>query len=150
MKPFLVKGFHKSTELINLTVTVYTAMLGLGIGIDLFQFFSASGHQISLNKIKHPCFTISDHLERRLIFVSCLLILSLSCVGLVLVPVSDYWVLVLFRCIQAIRSASIVSIGAGVIGDMWEPQERGGSCGGYDLESVVSPSIGPTGSLGWR
>lgn len=28
-------------------------------------------------------------------------------------------------------------IGAGVIGDMWEPQERGGSCGVYDLESVV-------------
>lgn len=133
--PTLMKVFHKSTELINLTVTMYIVMQAIA-----------------------PMFwgPISDHLGRRLIFISCLLILSLTCVGLALVPASDFWLLMLLRCIQAAGSASTIAIGAGVIGDISEPKERGGFYGVYALGPMIGPSIGPviggalTGSLGWR
>ena len=102
----------------------------------------------------------SDRLGRRLIFIGCLLILSLTCVGLALVPVSDFWLLMLLRCIQAAGSASTIAIGlyklfyiilrrskpyavllnligAGVIGDISEPKERGGFYGIYALGPMV-------------
>jgi hypothetical protein len=43
--------------------------------------------------------------------VACLLTLSLSCVGLALVPTSDYWLLMLLRCLQATGSASTIALG---------------------------------------
>lgn len=88
--------------------------------------------------------TLSDRIGRRPIFVLCLLILSLSCVGLALVqvygyfvvsfrlltwfmyrPTSDYWLLMLLRCVQAAGSASTIALGAGVIGDISVAEERG-------------------------
>lgn len=55
---------------------------------------------------------MSDHIGRRPISAACLLILSLSCVGLALVPTSDFWLLMLLRCLQASGSASTIAIGA--------------------------------------
>jgi MFS family permease len=55
--------------------------------------------------------TLSDRRGRRPMMVACLLILSLSCVGLALVPTSDYWLLMLLRCFQAAGSASTYAIG---------------------------------------
>lgn len=94
--------------------------------------------------------TLSDRIGRRLIFIACLLILSLSCVGLALTPTSDYWLLLLLRCIQASGSASTIalgisgycvkvvgkadiSLGAGVIGDISVSAERGGFFGLYSV-----------------
>jgi MFS family permease len=57
---------------------------------------------------------ISDHVGRRPISAVCLLILSLSCVGLALVPTSDYWLLMLLRCLQASGSASTIAIGINI------------------------------------
>lgn len=54
---------------------------------------------------------ISDHAGRRPISATCLLILSLSCIGLALVPTSDYWLLMVLRCLQAAGSASTIAIG---------------------------------------
>jgi hypothetical protein len=54
---------------------------------------------------------MSDNLGRRPIATACLLLLSLSCVGLALVPTSAYWLLMLLRCIQAAGSASTLAIG---------------------------------------
>ena len=55
--------------------------------------------------------TISDHIGRRPISAACLLILSLSCIGLALVPTSAYWLLMVLRCLQAAGSASTIAIG---------------------------------------
>ena len=55
--------------------------------------------------------TISDHIGRRPISAICLLVLSLSCVGLALVPTSAYWLLMVLRCLQAAGSASTIAIG---------------------------------------
>lgn len=43
--------------------------------------------------------------------MACLIILSVSCVGLALVPNNAYWLLMLLRCLQATGSASTIAIG---------------------------------------
>ena len=55
--------------------------------------------------------TLSDRWGRRPIVFACLGTLSLSCVGLALVPTSAYWLLVLLRSVQAAGSASPVALG---------------------------------------
>ncbi|KAK0500560.1 major facilitator superfamily domain-containing protein [Armillaria luteobubalina] len=100
--------------------------------------------------------TMADQVGRRPVFAACLLILSLSCIGLALVPTSDYWLLVVLRCLQAAGSASTIALGAGSIGDIAAPPERGGFYGLYNLGPMFGPCIGPviggalSNGLGWR
>jgi MFS family permease len=88
--PTIAAAFNKSIELINLTVTVY--MVLQGVSPMLWGL-------------------LADYLGRRPIFLACLLVLSAACIGLALVPTSDYWLLMLLRCIQAAGSASTVALG---------------------------------------
>jgi len=133
--PTIAKAFNKSTELINLTVTMYVIFQGLA-----------------------PMLwgTLSDFIGRRPTSAACLALLSLSCVGLALVPTSDYWLLMLLRCFQAAGSASTIAIGAGVIGDISTSEERGGFFGIFTLGPMVGPALGPViggllaNNLGWR
>ncbi|KAK0246309.1 major facilitator superfamily domain-containing protein [Armillaria nabsnona] len=133
--PVLTVDFNKSTELINITVTVY--MIFQGLSPMLFG-------------------TMADQVGRRPMFAACLLILSLSCIGLALVPTSAYWLLVVLRCLQAAGSASTIALGAGSIGDIAAPAERGGFYGLYNLGPMFGPCIGPviggalSNGLGWR
>ncbi|KAG6866038.1 hypothetical protein C0991_009135, partial [Blastosporella zonata] len=133
--PTISRAFNKSTELINLTVTMYIVMQGLA------------------PMVWGP---VSDIRGRRPIFLACLFILSLTCVGLALVPVSAYWLLMLLRCIQAAGSASTIALGAGVIGDISTPKERGGFFGMFTIGPMIGPAIGPvlggalSQHLGWR
>ncbi|KDR85436.1 hypothetical protein GALMADRAFT_132132 [Galerina marginata CBS 339.88] len=133
--PTLSRVFDKSTELINLTVTMYMVLQGVA------------------PMLWGP---VSDHVGRRPISAACLLILSLSCVGLALVPTSDFWLLMLLRCMQATGSASTIAIGAGVIGDISSRAERGGFFGVFTIGPMVGPAIGPvlggvlSDHLGWR
>lgn len=133
--PTIASAFHTSIESINLSVTVYMVFQGIS-----------------------PMFwgTIADNTGRRPIFLACLLVLCLSCIGLALVPTSAYWLLMLLRCIQSAGSASTVALGAGVIGDIGTPAERGGFFGVFTFGPQVGPALGPViGSvladkLGWR
>ncbi|KAF9550043.1 MFS general substrate transporter [Agrocybe pediades] len=133
--PLLTKAFHKSTELINLTVTTYVILQGVA------------------PMIWGP---MSDHIGRRPVYAMCLLILAVSCVGLALVPTSNYGLLLGLRCIQACGSAATVAIGAGVIGDISTRAERGGFFGFFTLGPTAGPALGPVigGALadrfGWR
>ncbi|KAG0702033.1 major facilitator superfamily domain-containing protein [Suillus ampliporus] len=62
----------------------------------------------------------------------------------------------LLRCIQAAGSASTVALGAGVIGDIATPAERGGFFGVFTIGPQVGPAVGPiiggvlADTLGWR
>ncbi|OCH86051.1 MFS general substrate transporter [Obba rivulosa] len=133
--PIIASAFDKSVELINLTVTVYMILQGIS-----------------------PMFwgTLADRWGRRPMFLACMLVLALSCVGLALVPTDDYWLLMVLRCIQAAGSASTIALGAGVIGDIAAPHERGNFFGLWNIGPMVGPCIGPViggllaEGLGWR
>ncbi|KAG0701799.1 major facilitator superfamily domain-containing protein [Suillus ampliporus] len=133
--PIIASAFHTSIESINLSVTVYMVLQGVS-----------------------PMFwgTMADRVGRRPIFLACLLVLCLSCIGLALVPTSDYWLLMLLRCIQAAGSASTIALGAGVIADIVIPAERGIFLGLFSVGPQVGPALGPviggilTEKLGWR
>lgn len=87
--------------------------------------------------------TLADRWGRRPMFLACLLVLSLSCIGLALVPTNAYWLLMLLRCLQAAGSASTIALGAGVIGDISTRAERGGFFGFYTLGPMVCPMYPP-------
>ncbi|KAH6916960.1 quinidine resistance protein-like protein [Coprinopsis sp. MPI-PUGE-AT-0042] len=133
--PSLSRDFHKSLELINLTVTMYM----------IFQGISPM--------IWGP---LADSRGRRPVYIACLTTLALSCVALALVPTSAYWLLMLLRCFQAAGSASTIALGAGVIGDISTREERAGFFGVFTVGPMIGPAIGPViggvlaGSLGWR
>ena len=98
--------------------------------------------------------TLSDYYGRRPITAACLLVLTLSCIGLALVPTSTFWLLMVLRCLQAAGSASTIAIGniylflslslfsmsagAGVIGDISSGAERGGFFGFFMLGPLVN------------
>ncbi|KAI6120586.1 major facilitator superfamily domain-containing protein [Pisolithus croceorrhizus] len=133
--PVIATDFHKSVELINLTVTVYMVFQGVS-----------------------PVFwgTLADYVGRRPIFLSCMLVLTAACVGLASTPTSDYWLLLVLRCVQAAGSASTVALGAGVIGDIATRAERGSFFGLFSVGPLFGPTFGPviggvlTQTLGWR
>ncbi|PPQ63778.1 hypothetical protein CVT24_004320 [Panaeolus cyanescens] len=133
--PTLSQAFHKPTELINLTVTMYMILQGVA------------------PMVWGP---LSDNVGRRPTSAGCMIILALSCVGLALVPTSAFWLLMLLRCLQAAGSASTIAIGAGVIGDISTRAERGGFFGLFTIGPMVGPTIGPviggalSDHLGWR
>ncbi|EIM87229.1 MFS general substrate transporter [Stereum hirsutum FP-91666 SS1] len=133
--PVLVADFKKSTELINLTVTVYMILQGIS-----------------------PMFwaTIADRIGRRPITLACMAVSTVSSVGLALVPTSDYWLLLVLRCIQATGSAANTALGAGVVADIAVPAERGSFFGFFYIGPMIGPAVGPaiggalSDALGWR
>jgi MFS family permease len=93
-------------QLVALSITVY--MLFQGIAPSLWG-------------------PLADSYGRRPILLSTLIVYILANLGLALAP--SFKVLMLFRGIQAVGSASTIAIGAGVIGDIAVAGERGGFMG---------------------
>ncbi|KAG1755287.1 major facilitator superfamily domain-containing protein [Suillus paluster] len=133
--PMIATAFNKTVELTNLTVTVYLVFQGVS-----------------------PMFwgTLADRMGRRPTSLGCLFVLSLACIGLAFVPTSQFWLLMLLRCLQAVGSASTLTIGAGIIADIATPAERGGFFGIFTVGPQVGPALGPViggalaDTLGWR
>jgi MFS family permease len=105
--PTLSRAFGKSTELINLTVTLYMVFQGLGEQHPSYFLFMPS-HLLSAPMVWGA---LADRIGRRPLFLLCLFLLSASCVGLALVPTNAYWLLLVLRCFQAAGSASTVALG---------------------------------------
>ncbi|KAF2797294.1 MFS general substrate transporter [Melanomma pulvis-pyrius CBS 109.77] len=133
--PTIAKAFNKSTDLINQTVTVYLVFQGIS------------------PMLWGP---VSDRRGRRPVYLVCLSILVGSSIGMALCPTDSFWLLLLLRCFQSGGSASTIALGAGVIGDISTPKERGGYFGMFNLGPMLAPCIAPavggalSQSLGWR
>ncbi|KAH9993492.1 MFS general substrate transporter [Russula compacta] len=152
--PVISRAFHKDVEFINLTVTMYMVMQGLCTPFESPSLFRLPAIIFTLAPMIWG--TLSDRWGRRPIMFACLATLSLSCVGLALIPTSAYWLLMLLRCLQAAGSASTIALGAGIIADLATPAERGGFFGIFGFGPLVGPCIGPViggalaQGLGWR
>ncbi|KAI8086461.1 major facilitator superfamily domain-containing protein [Halteromyces radiatus] len=124
---------NTTAEMISLTVTVYMIFQGLS-----------------------PSFwgSLSDSWGRRPVYLMTLFIYVLACIGLFYTP--NYTALLILRMLQAVGSSSVIAIGAGTIGDIAGPSERGGYMGVYGLGSMLGPILGPvlggtiSSTLGWR
>lgn len=55
-----------------------------------------------------------------------------------LTPTNAWWLLLIFRCIQASGSASTVALGSGVVADVATPAERGSFYGATAVGALVS------------
>ncbi|KAG0657448.1 hypothetical protein C6P46_006524 [Rhodotorula mucilaginosa] len=64
-----------------------------------------------------------------------------ACAGLA--NTHKYWLLVVLRVVQAAGSSSVIAIGAGSIGDIAPPSERGLFMSIFGLGPMVGPCIGP-------
>ncbi|KAK2050113.1 MFS general substrate transporter [Colletotrichum somersetense] len=133
--PKLSQAFGRSVEDLNLTVTAFLAMQGLS------------------PMLWGP---LSDRYGRRPVLLVCLAVLIGACVGIAVIPTDTFWLLIVLRCLQAAGCASTIALGAGVIGDISTPEERGGFFGMFNVGPMLSPCIAPaiggalSDKLGWR
>ncbi|KAL6234825.1 hypothetical protein BDW75DRAFT_251286 [Aspergillus navahoensis] len=131
--PALVKNYHLSNALINLTITTYMILQGLA-----------------------PTFmgTFADACGRRPAYIFAFVIYTAANIGLALQ--NSYPALLVLRCLQSAGSSGTVSFGYGVIADIVTPAERGSYVGPMAAGVMLAPALGPVigGSLakflGWR
>ncbi|QIX02284.1 hypothetical protein AMS68_007801 [Peltaster fructicola] len=129
----LSKDLGISRETVNLSITTYIIAQGIG-----------------------PSFwgPLGDHQGRRATLVYTLLLFVGANVALALS--TDGAMLMVFRALQALGSASTISLGAGIIADISPPSERGGYIGWFSGVRQLSLGLGPVigGILakyfGWR
>ncbi|KAF2085890.1 MFS general substrate transporter [Saccharata proteae CBS 121410] len=116
----IAKDFNTSYSLVTLSITVYMIVQGIA-----------------------PSFwgPLSDKLGRRPIFIGTFTVYLIA--NVVLALSQDFQTLMVFRAIQAAGSASTISIGAGVIGDLTTSAERGGYMGIFGGIRMFGQSIGP-------
>ncbi|KAM7202190.1 Major facilitator superfamily domain containing protein [Rhypophila sp. PSN 637] len=116
----IAKALQTNIALVSLTVTIYMVVQGLA-----------------------PSFwgPLSDTRGRRLTFMGTFTVYLMANIGLAFSK--DFASLMVFRAIQAAGSAATISVGAGVIGDITTPKERGGFVGSFGGIRMLGQSIGP-------
>lgn len=127
------KELHISGDLVSLTIATYM----------IFQGAS-------------PSFwgSLADSWGRRPVYIITNLIYILVCIGLACTK--NFAAFLILRMLQAIGTSSSIAIGAGTIGDIASPSERGGYMGIYSMGTTAGQMIGPflggvlTHTLGWR
>lgn len=131
--PTLVKNYHLTTSLVNLTITTYMILQGLA-----------------------PSFigTFADSGGRRPAYILAFAIYTGANIGLALQ--NSYAALMVLRCLQSAGSSGTVAFGFGVISDIATTSERGTYIGPMVAGAMVGPALGPVIGgllarfLGWR
>ncbi|KAJ5779338.1 hypothetical protein N7457_007058 [Penicillium paradoxum] len=131
--PTLVRNYHLTTELINLTITTYMVLQGLA-----------------------PSFigTFADTGGRRPAYIIAFTIYTAANIGLALQ--NNFAALLVLRCLQSAGSSGTVAFGYGVVADISTAAERGKYIGPMAAGVMVAPALGPVIGgllakfLGWR
>ncbi|KAK4514264.1 uncharacterized protein ATC70_001855 [Mucor velutinosus] len=127
------KEMHTTINMINLTITMYMVFQGIS-----------------------PSFwgSIADLWGRRPVFIATFFVYIVACIGLACSR--NYATLLILRMLQSFGSSSAIAVGAGTIGDISTPSERGGYMGTLSMGMMLGPLLGPflggvlTSQLGWR
>lgn len=131
--PTLVRSYHLTTALINLTITTYMIFQGLA-----------------------PAFmgTLADTAGRRPAYIIAFSVYIIANIGLALQ--NNFAALLILRCVQSAGSSGTVAFGYGVVADIATPAERGKYIGPVAAGALVAPALGPviggllSKFLGWR
>jgi multidrug resistance protein len=131
--PTLVRNYHLTPELINLTVTTYMIFQGLA-----------------------PSFmgTFADTGGRRPAYIIAFAVYTAANIGLALQ--NSFAALLILRYLQSAGSSGTVAFGYGVIADIATTAERGKYIGPMAAGVMVAPALGPVIGgllakfLGWR
>ncbi|CCE81664.1 Piso0_002327 [Millerozyma farinosa CBS 7064] len=129
----IVSSLHTSESVVNVSVGIY--MLALGIFPLWWSMFS------------------EKHGRRSIYLISFILFLGFS-IGAALSP--NIASLIIFRVLCGGCSASVQAVGAGTIGDLYAPKERGAAMGLYYLGPLMGPFLAPilggavAQAWGWR
>ncbi|CAO3701068.1 unnamed protein product [Rhizopus stolonifer] len=127
------KDLNTTEQLISLTVTMYMIFQGISP-----SFWGA----------------MADNWGRRPVYIATFFFYSLASFGAGCAK--DYPSLLIMRMLQAVGSSSAIAVGAGTIGDISTPAERGGYMGIYSMLNQLGPLVGPflggliSQTLGWR
>ncbi|KAI2730685.1 hypothetical protein CBS147332_2537 [Penicillium roqueforti] len=131
--PTLVRNYHLTPELINLTVTTYMIFQGL---VPSFMG------------------TFADTGGRRPAYIIAFAVYTAANIGLALQ--NSFAALIVLRCLQSAGSSGTVAFGYGVIADITTTAERGKYIGPMAAGVMVAPALGPVIGgllakfLGWR
>jgi multidrug resistance protein len=131
--PTLVRNYHLTPELINLTIAMYMIIQGVA-----------------------PSFmgTFADTGGRRPAYILAFTIYTAANIGLALQ--NSFAALMILRCLQSAGSSGTVAFGYGVIADIATTADRGKYIGPMAAGVMVAPALGPVIGgllakfLGWR
>lgn len=129
----IAKDLDVTSELVNLTVTLYLVFQGLSPSVWA---------------------PLSDTKGRRTVILITFAIYFGANIGLALTK--SYAQLAVLRAVQSSASASSVAIGAAIVGNVVERRHRAGYMGIFNAASLLATAIGPViggamaESLGWR
>jgi len=85
---------------------------------------------------------LAGRLGYKMVYLSCLFIFTAASAGCALAW--SYESLVAMRVLQAIGGGAIQPIGMAIVGDLFEPHERGKALGVWGTGVMVAPALGPT------
>ncbi|KAH9950618.1 MFS general substrate transporter [Amylocystis lapponica] len=97
---------------------------------------------------------VSEIQGRKAVYLVSLAVCTLGCVVAALSKTIQ--VLIGMRCLQAMGSSAVVSIGAATLADLYEPAQRGTIMGLYYCAPLLGPALGPiiggalTQRFNWR
>ncbi|KAG2173676.1 hypothetical protein INT43_005096 [Umbelopsis isabellina] len=114
------EDFSVTPELINITISLYM----------VFQALSPSLWG-----------SLADLWGRRPVYLFTMTIYAGANIGLALAP--NYTTLIVLRMLQAFGATSVIAIGAGCIGDIASPSQRGLYFGIYSAGPMLGPILGP-------
>ena len=118
--PELGTFFQVNTVMVNLTISLFTAILALS------------------NFVVGP---MADRWGRRAILLPGLIVFSLG--SLLCLFAASYWVFLGGRVVQAIGISTALLVAPAVVGDIYPPQERLAAMGVFQTVTFLGPVFGP-------
>ncbi|KAH8082849.1 MFS general substrate transporter [Cristinia sonorae] len=156
-------------RIILLVISIAAMVNGLGANLynpaisEIASDLHASSRQISWSLSLFILFqgnvpllwsVLSEVYGRKKMYLLSLAICTVACV--VAATAKSIGVLVGIRCLQAVGTSAVLSLGAATLADLYDPHERGAIMGLYYCAPLLGPALGPiiggvlTHAFTWR